>query len=120
MAEHNELGKTGEELALEYLENKGFNILETNWKFGKLEIDIIALTKKHLVIFEVKTRSTSAFGEPQVFIDRNKQKFLIRAAQHYAEKYRIEQEVRFDIISIIMNTSKIEITHLEDAFYPVL
>lgn len=120
MAEHNELGKTGEELALDYLEKKGFQILETNWKFGKLEIDIIALTKKYLVVIEVKTRSTAAFGEPQIFIDHHKQRFLIKAAQNYVERHRIEQEVRFDIISIILNAQKFEITHLEDAFYPVL
>lgn len=119
MAEHNDLGKKGEQLAIEYLTEKGYNILETNWKCGQKEIDIIAKSKDFLVIIEVKTRSTDSFGEPQEFVTRAKQKYLERAAQIYVDRYRIELEVRFDIISIILNGKKQEITHLEYAFYPV-
>ena len=120
MAEHNELGIKGEMLALEYLKEKGYKILETNWKCGKKEIDIIALTDDYLLIIEVKTRSTDAYGEPQEFVTVAKQRFLTNAAQIFAEHHNIQQEVRFDIISIVMNDYDHVLNHLEDAFYPVL
>ncbi|HLN52278.1 MAG TPA: YraN family protein [Lentimicrobium sp.] len=120
MAEHNELGIRGEELALKYLIDKGFTILETNWRFGKEEIDIIALNSEYLIIVEVKTRSSRLFGDPAEFVSRQKQRLLIKATQVYAEKYRIQQDVRFDIISILLNSQKTEITHIENAFYPLL
>jgi len=120
MADHNELGKKGEEIALQFLTDKGFTILETNWQFGKEEIDIIAINKTHLIVVEVKSRSTSKFGEPWDSVNKNKQRLLVRAAQKYCERFRITQEVRFDIISIVMNGTIAEVTHMEDAFYPVL
>ncbi len=120
MAEHNDLGNQGEEVALTYLIEKGFTILETNWVFGKEEIDIIALNSEHLIILEVKTRSSRVFGEPYSFVTKNKQRLLVRAAQAYAERYRIEQEVRFDILSLVINKDHVEIDHLENAFYPVI
>ncbi len=119
MAEHNELGKLGEELALEYLINKGFTILETNWSYGKEEIDIIALNKEFLIIVEVKTRSSLLFGDPAEFVSKQKQRLLIKATQFYVERFHIQQEVRFDIISILSNKYQTEITHIENAFYPV-
>jgi putative endonuclease len=120
MAQHNELGNTGEELALDYLIDKGFTILETNWRFGKEEIDIIAINSEFLIIVEVKTRSSLMFGDPADFVTKQKQRLLVRAAQAYAERHMIQQEVRFDILSILHNRNKTEITHLENAFYPVL
>ena len=64
MAEHNELGKIGEELAVDFLTEKGYEILETNWTFQKAEVDIIAQKGNVLAIVEVKTRSSSDFGSP--------------------------------------------------------
>lgn len=120
MAQHNELGNKGEEVALQYLIDKGYTILETNWRFGKEEIDIIAINNKYLIVVEVKSRSTSAFGAPQQFVNKNKQRLLVKAAQAYVDRYKIQQEVRFDIISIIMKGSIAEVAHLEDAFYAVM
>ncbi len=120
MAEHNDLGNQGEEVSLTYLIDKGYTILETNWKFGKEEIDIIALNSEYLIILEVKTRSSNAFGEPYNFVTKNKQRLLVKAAQAYAERWRIGQEVRFDILSLIINKNAVEIEHIENAFYPVL
>lgn len=120
MAEHNETGKAGEEIALNYLTEKGYTILETNWQFGKEEIDIIAINSEYLIIIEVKTRTTDLFGDPASFVNKHKQRMLVRAAQVYAERYRITQEVRFDIISVLlMDKKQPMITHLVDAFYPV-
>ncbi|HAH57223.1 MAG: YraN family protein [Lentimicrobiaceae bacterium] len=120
MAEHNELGKLGEEIALGHLREKGYLIKETNWRFGKDEIDIIAEKDKFLVIVEVKTRQSNAFGEPEVFVTTQKQRFLIRATQVYLERNKIDLETRFDVISIVISGSKRNIKHIEDAFYPTM
>lgn len=120
MAEHNELGKSGEDYAFDYLEKKGFNIIEKNWFHNKDEIDMIAIQDDCLVIVEVKTRSTLYFGEPQVFVNKKKQAFLIRAANAYIMKNDIHLETRFDIISVILSGDRVSIRHIEDAFYPVL
>lgn len=120
MAQHNDLGQRGEELAVAFLRKNQFQILETNWRFGKDEIDIICLKDEVLVIAEVKTRSSSYFGEPEVFVTRKKQAFLIRAANVYILNKDLDVECRFDIISIIHVGQRSKITHLEDAFYPTL
>lgn len=72
MAEHNELGKLGEELAVDFLQKNGYDILETNWVFQKAEIDIIAQKDNTLVAVEVKTRSSIDFGLPQDFVKPKK------------------------------------------------
>lgn len=120
MAEHNDLGNLGEEIALGHLRGKGYEIRETNWRFGKDEIDIIAEKDGFLIIVEVKTRQSNVFGEPEVFVTKQKQGFLIRATQAYLERNKIDLETRFDIVSIIISGSKRNINHLEDAFYPTI
>ena len=73
-----------------------------------------------LVFVEVKYRSTSYFGEPEIFVS-NKQKLnLVRAANRYISKFDIEKEARFDIVSIVMQNQKPNIKHIEDAFSPKL
>jgi putative endonuclease len=120
MAEHNELGASGEKAAENFLKEKGYQILATNWRFGSDEIDIIAKHNHFLVIVEVKTRSTNAFGEPEIAVTKQKQKFLIRAAQNYIQQKNIDEECRFDIIAIVSKNGKNSIHHIEDAFYPGL
>jgi putative endonuclease len=117
MAEHNELGKKGEELAAEYLLGKEYEIIEQNWRTGKDEIDIIAKHNNFLVIVEVKTRSTDYFGDPSEAVTDIKQKFLIRAADEYVNQKEIDLEIRYDIISIILKSNQYQIQHIEDAFY---
>jgi len=118
MIEKHELGKRGEAFALKLLVSKGFKILETNWRFRKDEVDIIAKNDSYLVIVEVKTRSTNYFGEPYTAVTKKKQGFLIRAANAYIEEKDINLECRFDIISIIFSEKKYHVEHIEDAFYP--
>lgn len=118
MAKHIALGLKGEKLARKYLEEKGFQILETNWRHDKDEIDIVAMDGDELVIVEVKTRSTDFFGEPEDAVGPQKESFLIRATEAYLEENKLDIDSRFDIISIILNDSKKEIRHIEDAFYP--
>jgi putative endonuclease len=119
MAIHNELGKFGEEKAVEYLLSKGYKIRDRNWKAGKYELDIVAEKDGQLVIVEVKTRSTSIFGNPEEFVNNTQIKRIIYAAQHYVFRYNIHFGTRFDIISILkIPDGNYEIKHIEDAFMP--
>jgi putative endonuclease len=120
MAEHNDLGKRGEELAATYLEGKGYKVLEQNWQLWRNEIDIVAMDGAVLVVVEVKTRQSNLFGEPETAVTREKQKSLIRAANVYVRSKSISLEVRFDIISILIGKDKEQIHHIPDAFYPTL
>ena len=120
MAEHNKLGKKGEEIAARYLRGLGYKIVEQNWRHEKDEIDIIAFDGRFLVIIEVKTRSTSFFGDPEEAVTDKKRRFLIRATEAYLEKKDLYNEVRYDIISIIIENREERIKHIKDAFYPTL
>jgi putative endonuclease len=114
---HN-LGVEGEKIAKKHLLDKGYAILQQNWRFKKLEVDIIASYKDLIVFVEVKSRSTSDFGEPELFVTKKKQGFLISAAHEYLVSNDIELECRFDIVSVLQNNNKISVKHLEGAFYP--
>lgn len=117
MAEHNELGKIGEEIAVDFLTEKGYEILETNWTFQKAEVDIIAQKDTILAIVEVKTRSSVDYGLPQDFVKPKKIKLLVKAINEYVITNDLDVEVRFDIIAIHAKEKKFEIEHLENAFY---
>jgi len=118
MAKHNELGKKGEELAKNMLIEKGYSIIETNWRYDKDEIDIIAKDGDELVIVEVKTRSTDFFGYPEEAVNSKKEFFLIRATESYLQEKDLDIDSRFDIVSIILNNKETKIHHIIDAFYP--
>ena len=120
MAEHNELGQRGEQIAQTFLKDKGYKILHVNWRIRKLEIDIIAMDGETLVFVEVKTRQTHIFGEPEDAVNYKKQRSLIHAANAYVLKHRFENDSRFDIISIIIEKTATVINHFPDAFYPIL
>jgi putative endonuclease len=119
MADHNELGKRGEILACSFLKEKGYSILQTNWRRGKLEIDIIALDGDELVFIEVKTRASSLFGEPENAVTPQKRRHLIQAANAYVIKSHYDKGSRFDVISIIIEKNQVTIHHIPDAFYPI-
>ena len=118
MSTHNELGVKGEILACEYLQEKGYTILEINWRFARAEIDIIAKQNQIIVFVEVKTRSTDFFGFPETAVDAAKQKNMAMAAEEFLEQQNIETDVRFDVISIVMKNNIPDIHHIEDAFFP--
>lgn len=117
MANHNELGKKGEQLAVDYLLKKGYDIVERNYRFDKAEVDIIAQQKDTLAIIEVKTRSTKDFGNPQDFVKPKQIKNLVKAVDEYVVVNDLDVEVRFDIIAIVKQGKGFDIEHLEDAFY---
>lgn len=117
MAEHNELGNLGEEMAAEHLVKLGFQIRERNWFFQKAEIDIVAEKNGLLVAVEVKTRTSIDFGLPQDFVNPKKKQLLIKAMDAYVNLHELEHEIRFDIIAVFKKGNDYQIEHIEDAFY---
>jgi putative endonuclease len=117
MAEHNDLGKLGEELAVDYLEKNGYEILETNWTFQKAEVDIIAKKDAILAVIEVKTRSSLDYGLPQDFVKPKKIQLLVKAINEYVTQNDIDVDVRFDIVAIHKENNEFILEHIEDAFH---
>jgi len=117
MAQHNELGKKGEQLAVDYLLKNNYDIIERNYRFDKAEVDIIAKKRETLAIIEVKTRSTSEFGDPQDFVKPKQIQRLVKAVDEYVTENDLDVEIRFDIIAIVKLGKSYDIEHLENAFY---
>lgn len=114
-------GLRGESLALAYLEEKGYEILETNWRYSRAEVDLIARLHDQLIFVEVKTRESYRHGYPEDDVQPKKQQLLYDAAAAYMELCDHDGEVRFDILSIILPPNGApDIRHLEDAFFPGL
>jgi putative endonuclease len=118
MAEHNETGRRGEKLAVEFLRGNGFEILECNWRSRHEEIDIIARDRQELVIIEVKTRTAKSFGRPEEAVSLKKQRNLVNAAEDYIKRRNSQLETRFDILSIVFHGERSEIRHIQRAFSP--
>ena len=118
MATHNVIGKKGEQIAAEYLQLKEYEILQTNYRYQKAEIDIIAKRGSCLLAVEVKTRSTAYFGNPEDFVKPKQIKQMLKAMNHFVEtETEDDVNVRFDILAIVLQkdqTPKIE--HIQDAF----
>jgi putative endonuclease len=125
-----EFGQRGEDLAVEFLQEEGYEILERNWRCKRVEVDIIAKFHEFLIIVEVKTRKGNSYGEPYTAVDFRKQRALIFAAERYIFSHHMDMEVRFDILSIILDMDELDLTentepqqnmrvaieHIKDAF----
>ncbi len=120
MAQHNQTGKEGEELAVQYMLENGYEILERNWRHIHYEIDIIAKKNNTLCIVEVKTRTGNFFGEPEEGVSKKKERFLANAADYYIQSKDIMMECRYDIVSITKFNGRHELKYIEDAFYPYM
>ena len=119
MATHNELGALGEQIAVDYLIERGYQIIERSWSNGHKEIDIVAKDGDTIVIVEVKTRRSTYLVEPETAVDVFKQRNLIWAANSFVNRFQYDNDVRFDIISIVIDrNNEKRIEHIEDAFYP--
>ncbi|GHE48116.1 YraN family protein [Sphingobacterium griseoflavum] len=116
MAKHLEDGKRGELLAADYLRSQGYVTVTTNWRDRYCEIDIIAKDGDTLVFVEVKSRTSTLFGEPDSFVDIRKQQLIIRAADAYLHVSGHEGEIRFDIVSVYLG-QKNHIELIKDAFW---
>ncbi len=118
----NPIGILGETEAARMLEKKGLRVVEHNWRLGHLEIDLIAENRKEIVFVEVKAR-TSAFGErmPEEYVDENKRRRIISAANAYIRHAHTDKQPRFDIIGLIINPVNNEVVyrnHMENAYTP--
>lgn len=110
-----ELGKWGEELAVQHLQYLGYSILEQNWRCQYLEVDIIAKVDNTIVFVEVKTRSSLAYGDPLLEISDTKYQRIIDAAEQYLENMNVDLNLRFDVITVIKYPF-VTLNHIENAF----
>ncbi len=110
-------GKEGEDLAVDFLRQKGFAVLERNYRHKRSEIDLIVRQGAWLVFVEVKTRTSTAYGYPEEFVDYQKKKMIFAGALHYMYAFNWQGNVRYDIVAINFVQGTPEIHHIEDAFY---
>lgn len=118
MAEHNERGRRGEEIAALYLQDRGYCIRERNWRSGKLELDLVAEKDGELVFVEVKTRHDELYGDPADAVDRRKRRHIVLAADAYVCQQECDLPVRFDVVSVVYDGTRWQVEHHEDAFSP--
>ena len=116
MSEHNDVGREGEALAANFLQQKGYEIVDRTWRYGPKEIDIVARDGDTMVFVEVKTRSTLAFELPQEAVTKKKMKNLVEAADAYMIQNNIDLEGRFDIVAVLNGNPPKVIEHLEGAW----
>jgi putative endonuclease len=115
VAEHNELGRWGEDIAASYLLEKGFVILERDWHSGHRDIDIVAMKDEVIVFVEVKTRRNRMFTDPETAVDWRKMRSLRLSANHYVNYCKTDRDIRFDVVTVVgMPGATPEIQHLED------
>lgn len=120
MAKHNALGKAGEEATKEFFIMKGYTIRESNWRCGKLELDLVVEKGGFVVFVEVKTRSSDVI-DPTLSIDAKKIKNLVNAGKGYLKMYGISQlSMQIDVVTIVGEPGNFEITHYENAVTPKL
>lgn len=112
MAKHNELGKTGEDKAVDYLIQNGYAVMERNWRLNHLELDIVCTRDNLLVVVEVKTR-TSPEERPEELLNFKKRRNLLKAADAFVKAKGVDMEVRFDLI--VLTGEKWEVEHIVDA-----
>lgn len=117
MATHNDTGRWGEDKAEAFLKERGYQILEKNYRYKHMEIDLIVTYEKTLIFVEVKTRSGTGFGMPEEFVNYTKSRLIIKAAEHYIYHIDWHFDIRFDIVSIlILPNGNLDIRHIKDAF----
>lgn len=111
-------GKSGEKRAVEFLKQKGFEILLTNYRYGHKEIDIIAKDKKCIVFVEVKAGKSKSFGPPEGWVNLKKQRKLAEVATAFLQENQFPgYDFRFDVIAIDKSSNQERIEHIENAFY---
>jgi putative endonuclease len=110
------LGIYGEKTAAKFLQDNGYIIVETNWRFRHLEVDLIVQKADYLIFVEVKTRSSQKFGHPELKVDRKKQLNLQNAASAYLESTNFSGKIRFDIICVETFNQPPTIKWIEDVY----
>ena len=117
MATHNDFGKQGEQLAEQFLINKGYSIIARNYHFGKGEIDLITTHQDILAFIEVRARKDEEIIRVTDTIRKKKKRLLLKTANHFVDEKDIDLECRFDVITLI-GYGKPTIEHIEEAIVP--
>ncbi|SNC77351.1 putative endonuclease [Hymenobacter gelipurpurascens] len=112
------LGQAGEDAALAYLLEQGYELVHRNYRHGRAEVDLIVRLGQQLLVFvEVKTRSSTRYGYPEEFVTPRKQELFRRAAEQLQEDLDWTGDIRFDILALTHTASGLQVEHFEDAFY---
>ncbi|MBK9420477.1 MAG: YraN family protein [Flavobacteriales bacterium] len=119
MAEHLITGAKGEDLACQWLEDRGMLVVHRNWRHGREELDIVARDGRFLVVVEVKTRSNGRHGNPEDAVGEAKQRKLMKAGEALVHSLQEDLELRFDVLSITHGPDGPEFLHIPNAFYPL-
>jgi len=113
-----DLGRTGENRAVNFLEQKGFSIIKTNYRTPEGEIDIVAQDGNTLVFVEVKTRRSLSYGSPEEAVDTLKQKQLKKIAEKFISHYQLfDRDCRFDVVALHYDGNAVQTTYIPNAFY---
>jgi putative endonuclease len=115
---HCKTGRNAEKVAAGYLKARGYQIWKTNWRWGKRELDLVALHRNELIIVEVKSRVGNAVNDPSVVVNTAKERNIILATEAFIRLHGCSRPTRFDVIAVIYSGSGMEIEHMENAFYP--
>jgi putative endonuclease len=110
-------GRWGENKALDFLIQCGYELLASNYRVRRAEFDLLMKDGNELVVVEVKTRY-NALLEPEKSVSKNQQKILIQGVEEYLKMHPQYKTVRFDIVAINLHAGKMNLTHFKDAFYP--
>jgi putative endonuclease len=117
LASNTEKGRFGEGIAEQFLKQKGYEILDRNYRFDRAEIDLIARQKSEIVFVEVKYREKKGFGDPLEAVTNSKIAHLFRAAEHWIDYHELSQvSARFDVLGILRDRGRISVEHVENAF----
>lgn len=107
-------GNKGEQLAVDFFAQQGFEIVRRNYRYRHAEIDLIVKKDNWLIFVEVKTRSSTAFGQPETFVDRSKARNIFSAAEEFIYATDWQGHIRFDIVSVTLGNPP-KVVHFEDA-----
>lgn len=117
METHNDFGKRGEKAAAAFLEQRGYTLLERNYRYLKAEVDLVARKGDVLAFVEVKSRKSDDYGPVAETVTAKKIKLMVMAADHYVVERDLDVEVRFDIVTVTENHGRLELEHLKSAFF---
>lgn len=116
MAQHNETGDAGEKLAVNWLVKKGYTIKEINWRYSHLEVDVIAVKGDTLHFIEIKTRTSTKYGNPEESITKKKMQNLKDAAERYQQKNPGWKWIQFDVLAILFKPGEIDYWFNQDVY----
>lgn len=114
-----ETGRRGEELALAWLQERGFRLLDRNWRSGHKELDLVMESAERVHFVEVKTLTAPLLIQPFEKVDAAKQGRLVAAVGRYVAAHHIRKEVQFDVVSVVLDDGQPRLEYIPEAFFPI-